>query len=181
MDTRNHSKVVNETSSMPVTKGHMSAELTASELRARRLLIGSLVVAGVLMVGVTVLLVLLSIDAYHATMTGAGPSPASVVVGLIRDAAIIFVAFETLLVGVLLILVMLQTRALIMLLRDEIQPMLRAVNETLATVRGTTTFVSEHVVSPVVKWSGYMAGMRRVVREISGLSKSIRDHSEGRD
>lgn len=147
-------------------------EPSPAELRARRLLITGLVIAGLLLVGLVVLLVFLSIDAYQATYAGTGPSPGSVVVGVLRDAAIIFVAFETLIIGVLLIILMLQVQSLIVLLRDEIKPMLEAANETLATVRGTTQFVSHSVVSPVVKWSGYLAGLRRIVREISGLTDS---------
>ena len=50
--------------------------------------------------------------------------------------------------------------------------MLEAANETLATVRGTTQFVSHNVVSPVVKWSGYLAGLQRMVRDIAGLRES---------
>lgn len=148
------------------------AKPSAAELRARRLLITGLVVAGLFLLGLIVLLVFLSVDAYQAAYTGAGPSPGSVVVGLLRDAAIIFVAFETLIIGLLLIILMLQVHSLVVLLRDEIKPMLEAVNETLATVRGTTQFVSHNVVSPVVKWSGYLAGLRRIVREISGLRES---------
>ena len=147
-------------------------ELSPAELRARRLLITGLVVAGLLLVGLVTLLVFLSIDAYQAAYTGAGPSPGSVVVGVLRDAAIIFVAFETLIIGLLLIILMLQVQSLVVLLRDEIKPMLEAANDTLATVRGTTQFVSHNVVSPVVKWSGYLAGVRRVVQEISGLRGS---------
>jgi len=149
-----------------------STEPSPAELRARRLLITGLVVAGLLLLGLVVLLVFLSIDAYQAAYTGAGSSPGSVVVGLLRDAAIIFVAFEMLIIGVLLIILMLQVQSLVVLLRDEIKPMLEAANETLATVRGTTQFVSHNVVSPVVKWSGYLAGLRRIVREISGLHES---------
>jgi len=147
-------------------------ELSPAELRTRRLLITGLVVAGLLLLGLVVLLVFLSVDAYQAAYAGTGPSPGSVVVGLLRDAAIIFVAFETLLIGLLLIVLMLQVQSLIVLLRDEIKPMLEAVNETLATVRGTTQFVSHNVVSPVVKWSGYLAGLRRIVQEIGGLRES---------
>jgi len=149
-----------------------STEPSPAELRARRLLITGLVVAGLLLLGLVVLLVFLSINAYQAAYTGAGPSPGSVVVGLLRDAAIIFVAFEMLIIGVLLIILMLQVQSLVVLLRDEIKPMLEAANETLATVRGTTQFVSHNVVSPVVKWSGYLAGLQRIVREISGLRES---------
>jgi len=149
-----------------------AVELSPAELRARRLLITGLVVAGLLLLGLIVLLVFLSVDAYQAAYEGAPPSPGEVVVGLLRDAAIIFVAFETLLIGVLLIILMLQVQSLVVLLRDEIKPMLEAANETLATLRGTTQFVSHNVVSPVMKWSGYLAGLRRIVREISGLRES---------
>jgi len=148
------------------------AEPSPAELRARRWLITGLIVAGLFLVGLIVSLVFLSVDAYQAAYTGAPPSPGSVVVGLLRDAAIIFVAFETLLIGLLLIILMLQVQSLVVLLRDEIKPMLEAVNETLATVRGTTQFVSHNVVSPVMKWSGYLAGLQRIVREIGGLRDS---------
>ena len=147
-------------------------EPSPAELRARRLLTIGLIVAGLFLVSVIVLLVFLSADAYQAASAGQGPTPGEIVVGLFRDAAIIFVAFETLLIGVLLIILMIQMQSLVTLLRDEIKPMLEAANETLATVRGTTQFVSHNVVSPVVKWSGYMAGLRRIVREISGLSEN---------
>ncbi len=147
-------------------------EPSPAELRARRLLTIGLIVAGLFLLSVVVLLVFLSMDAYQAAAAGQGPSPGEIVVGLLRDAAIIFVAFETLLIGILLIILMIQMQSLVVLLRDEIKPMLEAANETLATVRGTTQFVSHNVVSPVVKWSGYMAGLRRVVREITGLGES---------
>lgn len=169
-----------EDHSMPATESPVSLELetpatiepSPTELRARRLLVTGLIVAGLLLLGLVVLLVFLSVNAYQAAYTGTGPSPGSVVVGLLRDAAIIFVAFEMLLIGVLMIVLMLQVQSLIVLLRDEIKPMLEAANETLATVRGTTQFVSHNVVSPMMKWSGYVAGLRRVVREISGLRES---------
>lgn len=149
-----------------------SAEPSPAEIRARRLLITGLVVTGLLLLGLVALLVFLSMDAYQAEVAGIGPTPGQVVVGLLRDAAIIFVAFETSLIGILLIILMLQVQSLVVLLRDEIKPMLEAVNETLATVRGTTQFVSHNVVSPVVKWSGYLAGLQRMVRDITGLRES---------
>ena len=152
-------------------------ELSASERRARRLLIIILVVAGLLMVGLIVLLVFLSIDAYHTALgdTPTLPSPSAAIVAVLRDAAIVFVAFQTLIIGVLLIILMAQVQSLLVLLRDEIRPMLEAVNETLATVRGTTQFVSHNVVTPVMRWSSYLAGLRRILRDIGGLSKPDSD------
>lgn len=160
-----------ETETPPEPEPPAEVELSAAELRARRLLITGLVVVGLLLLGLVVLLVFLSVDAYQAASKGVGPTPGEVVIGLIRDAAIVFVAFETLVVGVLLIVLTIQVQSLVVLLRDEIRPMLEATNETLATVRGTTQFVSHSVVSPVIKWSGYLAGLRRIVREVSGLTK----------
>ena len=159
-------------SALPEPETPSAVELSPAELRARRWLITGLVVAGLLLVGLIVLLVFLSLDAYQATYAGTGPSPGAVVVSLLRDAAIIFVAFEMLIIGVLLIVLMLQVQSLVVLLRDEIKPMLEAANETLATVRGTTQFVSHSVVSPVMKWSGYLAGLQRIVREVTGLRES---------
>jgi hypothetical protein len=163
---------ITETPTPPAPASPETIEPSPAELRARRLLIGFLIGAGVFLISVIVLLVFLSIDAYQAASAGQGPSPGEIVVGLLRDAAIIFVAFETLLIGILLIVLMIQVQSLVVLLRDEIKPMLEAANETLATVRGTTQFVSHNVVSPVVKWSGYMAGLRRIVQEITGLGES---------
>lgn len=158
-----------ESPTSPESASPPPAELSHAEGKARRLLIVSLTVAGLFLVGLIALLVFLSIDAYHAAYAGAPPSPGSVVVSLLRDAAIIFVAFETLIIGILLIILMVQVQSLVVLLRDEIRPILEAANETLATVRSTTRFVSHNVVSPVVKWSGYLAGFQAILREVAGL------------
>jgi hypothetical protein len=158
-----------ESSAPPAPEITVPVEPSAAELRARRLLIIGLVVAAALLLGLIVLLVFLSVDAYQAAYAGAPPSPGTVVVGLLRDAAIVFVAFETLFIGILLIMLVLQLHSLTVLLREEIKPMLEAANDTVATVRGTTQFISHNVVSPVMKWSGYLAGLRRIVQELSGL------------
>jgi len=144
-------------------------ELSPAESKAQRILTIALVVVGIVLTGLIVLLVFLSISAYEAAYSGAAPSPGEVVVSLLRDAAIIFVAFETMVIGILLVILMVQMQSLLSLLRDEIKPMLEAANDTVATVRGTTQFVSHNVVSPVMKWSGYLAGVRRIAKEIIGL------------
>ncbi len=152
--------------------------LSPAEVRARRLFIIGVVVVALLLVGLVATLIFLSVGAYQATISGTGPTPGEVVVSIIRDAAIIFVAFETLIIGALLIILMLQMQSLIVLLRDEIQPMLEAIDDTVATVRGTTRFVSHNVVSPVMKWSGYLAGLRQIVRELGGLKPGASHQDE---
>jgi hypothetical protein len=162
---------MNEAASKPAESAAKTPvrEHSVAETRARRILIIGFTAAGLVLLGLVILLVILSMDAYRAAMTGAAPSPGEVVVSLLRDAALIFVAFETMVIGILLIILMVQMQALIVLLRDEIRPMLEAVNETVATVRGTTRFVSHNVVSPVIRLSGYLAGLRRIIRGIGEL------------
>lgn len=176
MEVGTHSP--SESPATPEPERLTSAGTSRAELRARRLLTVGLIAAGLLLLGLAALLTFLSVDAYQAAVSGAAPSPGGAVVGLLRDAAIVFVAFETLLIGALLIILMLQVQSLIVLLRDEVRPMLEAANETLATVRGTAQFVSHNVVSPVVKWSGYLAGLRRMVRGIGGLRGSLEEGSD---
>ena len=161
------------TSEAPLSPQPMETvdEVSPAERRAQHWFIGGALLAGLLMIGLIVLMVFLSIDAYRAASVGEAPSPGSVVVGLLRDTAIVFVAFESLLIGVLMIVLVIQVQSLIVLLRDEIRPMLEAANETMTTVRGTTKFVSHNVVSPVVRWSGYVAGIRHIRGDVSGLAK----------
>ncbi len=168
IDLENEVKASEEASDNAVSD---LTELSPAELRARRQLRWGLAIAAVVLLSIIALLVVLSINAYQATFAGVGPTPGEVVVSLLRDAAIIFVAFETLLIGVLLIILMIQVQSLVILLRDEIAPMLEALNETTATVRGTTKFVSHNLVSPVMKWSGYMAGLKRIAQELGDLVK----------
>lgn len=168
MENRTHEEAVSE---LP-QPSQPSAEMESpAEKRARRWFIGGAIIAALLLIGLIVVMVFLSISAYQAARAGVGPSPGGVVVGLLRDAAIIFVAFETLIIGILLIVLMLQLQSLIVLLRDEIRPMLEAANETMTTVRGTTKFVSHNVVSPVMKWSSNLAGARRILKEITQLRR----------
>jgi hypothetical protein len=100
--------------------------------------------------------------------------PAATVV--VRDIAIVFVAVTTFLMGLAMILLIFQIQVLIQVLRDEIQPLLRSVNDTASTVRGTTAFVSHNVVSPIIKWAGFTAGMRQVISDALAVIKAARPH-----
>jgi hypothetical protein len=54
------------------------------------------------------------------------------------------------------------------MLQNEVQPIIKDAQDTVNTVRGTTAFVSENVVNPVVKTSSTLVGMRRAVSSITG-------------
>lgn len=83
---------------------------------------------------------------------------------VVRDLAIILLAVESLVVGVVLIVLVWEVRNLAKLLREEIKPILESADETARTVRGTTVFVSENLVNPMVRASGFASGVMQALR-----------------
>jgi len=83
--------------------------------------------------------------------------------GKIRDIFIIFMALEFLLIGIVMIILIIQLARLTLLLQNEISPILESTQETANTLRGTTVFLSEHLVEPVMKMNQYLAGMNRII------------------
>jgi fucose permease len=81
----------------------------------------------------------------------------------IRDLFIIFVAFEFLIIGVALVLLLVQLARLVNLLQNEIGPILDSASEAAQTMRGTSRFLSDRLVAPVVKISAGVAGFRRAL------------------
>jgi hypothetical protein len=79
----------------------------------------------------------------------------------VRDIFIIFMAFESLIIGAALVILVIQIAGLINLLQNEVRPILQSTSETVNTLRGTTEFLSENLVEPVIKLNSYLAGLRK--------------------
>ncbi len=88
--------------------------------------------------------------------------------GIARDIAIIVLAVESIVVGILLAVLVFQVIRLVKLLREEVLPILNSTQETVSTVRGTATFMSDHLIQPVVKVSSFAAGARQAVSTLLG-------------
>jgi hypothetical protein len=109
---------------------------------------------------VAVLLLALAVGAAFAVFAlASNPAQAETV----RDIVIIFMGAESLLLGLALIILMVQLARLTALLQDEVRPMLRSTNDTIETLRGTTRFLSDNLVSPVIRANGAAAAVQRVV------------------
>ena len=93
----------------------------------------------------------------------------------IRDIVIIFMAVESLIIGLTLIILIIQLAKLTTLLQNEIRPILDSTNETLQTLRGTTTFLSNNLVKPVIKANSTVAAVKQALGLI-GIGRS--DSSE---
>ena len=94
----------------------------------------------------------------------------------VRDVAIALLALESVVIGVLLALVLLQLRKLVRLLRDEIAPILDSAGDTATAVHGTVDFVSQTVVDPLVKIHSYSTGVRQVLRSFFLVGRKIKGH-----
>lgn len=89
----------------------------------------------------------------------------------IRDIFIIFMALESLLLMLVLVILIVQIARLINLLQNEIKPILDSTNETVSTLRGTTAFLSDNLVEPVIKLNEYTAGLQQLMAALGLLRK----------
>jgi hypothetical protein len=92
----------------------------------------------------------------------------------VRDIAIVLLALESVVIGILLAVMLVQLRKLIRMLREEIAPLLDSAQETLQTVKGTTSFVSQNVVHPLIKVSSYSAGALETLRNLVFIGRRLR-------
>lgn len=88
----------------------------------------------------------------------------------VRDIFLIFMAFESLIIGAALVILVIQVASLINLLQNEVKPILKSTSETVNTLRGTTAFLSENMVEPVIKLNSYLAGLKKFT-DLIGFKK----------
>jgi len=92
-------------------------------------------------------------------------------VAVVRDVAIIVLAVESIVIGVMLIVLIWEIRSLAKLLREEIKPILDSADETVRTMRGTTTFVSQTLVNPIVRVSSFVSGVGQALHILTRRKK----------
>jgi hypothetical protein len=101
----------------------------------------------------------------------------------LRDIAFIILGVESIILMVLVIVVIVLLIVVVILIHEKLIPAIEQINksmnavsksitevqETVHTVRGTTTFVSDKVVSPFIEISSYAAGAARILKGIRDL------------
>lgn len=91
-----------------------------------------------------------------------------VVANRLRDISIIVLAITLIVLDIVLLLLMWQIIKLLTFLLTELKPVLESLQETSSTVRGTASFVSEGVTSPMIDVSAKTAGAKGSVRFVLG-------------
>jgi polyferredoxin len=90
----------------------------------------------------------------------------------LRDIAIIFLIFQLLLVTIILGGLAAGLVFLIIVLKDQVIPLLTELTETAKRLRGTTEFITEEAVKPIIKSAGQAAKWRATVRAITGQDRA---------
>src|SRR5579859_785723 len=133
------------------------APSTPADRQRRLIIIGAVLVAVIVLAG----LITGAIVLFNNPVAAAN----------VRDVMIIFMALEFIVIGAALVVLMFQLAVLTNMLQHEIKPILDSTNETINTVRGTTTFLSENLVEPVVKLNSYLAAFTQVVDSLGALGR----------
>lgn len=94
----------------------------------------------------------------------------------IRDVFIIFMALESMVIGLALIILIVQLAQLSNLLQNEVKPILDSTQETVSTLRGTTRFLSDNLVEPVIKLNQYLAGLQAITKFVRPARKRKQKH-----
>ena len=135
--------------SLPPAQDQGSAEPPADDRRMRTYVV----------IGAVVLVAILVASGFAVAAMLRSPEQTEV----IRDIVIIFMAAEALIIGLALVLLIVQIARLTALIQNEIRPILLSTQETLDTVRGTTAFLGNNLVDPVIKANSSLAAVRRAL------------------
>jgi hypothetical protein len=166
--SNNHSPVVS--TAEPSTEKPISTKpLVSQRTRRTSAIIGAIVF--LVVVAGLVALAYFAYTAYDRVPVGVVSATAR-----FRDMSIIVIALETLVLMLLVLFVIVLLVVMVIMTYDRVIPLLEQMNrtmntvgDTVQTVRGTTTFVSEKLVSPVIEVSSYAAGVARILKGIIDL------------
>jgi len=85
---------------------------------------------------------------------------------VLRDILVIFLAFESILLLILMGFVLLQLQSVIQYLNGEVRPILNNVQESVSQVTSTSNFVRESVAEPFIEARSTAAGVSQTMRAL---------------
>ncbi len=89
----------------------------------------------------------------------------------LRDIAVIFIVFLLLVVTILLAGITAGLLYLIMQIKDRVIPAIEELTSTLKRVKGTTEFVTEEAVKPIISVASSIAGVRAMAKTFTERPK----------
>ena len=150
-----------DTGTVETQNTSIQSKTETKQLRKQRLTIAGIVILVIVILGLLVTGLVFLINPNLTTID---------VVDRVRDIFIILMALESLLIGLVLIVLIVQIARLTNLLDNELKPILNSTNETISNLRGTTKFLSDNLVEPVIKLNEILAVFQRML-DIIKLTK----------
>jgi hypothetical protein len=88
---------------------------------------------------------------------------------VLKDVVIILAALASIVVLALLALLVLQIMSLVRQIRAETKPLIDETQRTMQTVRGTSTFIGNELVKPLITAVSVVTGVQRGLRVLGDL------------
>jgi hypothetical protein len=85
-----------------------------------------------------------------------------------RDLLIIILAIESMMIGMGLLLMLWEIYKLIVLLREEVMPLIHSTKQTVEQIQHTTTFIGQSVAEPVISTRGFLTGAKAMIDTLRG-------------
>jgi len=125
-----------------------------------------------IMIGAGVVLMVIGFLTVLAVILAINAKTAAPGVRVVRDLLIITMSLEVVIVGAGITIFLVQLARLINLARNEIEPLVEAVHDTVTTIRGTALFLSKNVVEPVTSISSVVRGLGKVAGDVDAIRKA---------
>jgi hypothetical protein len=136
-----------------IVNGSIEDKSASKDQNKQRLLVAGLVIFGIVILGLLITGIVFLVS----------PGLTSIdTVSRLRDIFIILMALESLLIGLALTILIIQIARLTNLLENEVKPILDSTNETISNLRGTTKFLSDNLVEPVIRLNELLAVFQRI-------------------
>ncbi len=90
---------------------------------------------------------------------------------LIRDISIVAYVIETFVVLIALVVLVIQLAKLINITKTGVQPILKTTGETMNSVKGTVTFLSNNLIEPTIQVNAKVNGITRAADTILKIFK----------
>lgn len=88
-----------------------------------------------------------------------------------RDIMIVYLGFLWVIVVLLLAVLVGVLVWVALMIKDKVIPLLQSIQETMVRVKGTTEFVSEEIVSPIISFSGSVSRARAMSKTLTARPK----------
>jgi len=151
----------------------LEGPISTKPLLSKRARVTTTIVSAIVLLVVVAVLVGLGYLMYTSYDRAGDAVPGTV---RLRDMSFIVLAVETMVVMILLLIITVLLAVIIVMAYDRVIPILEQINravgeaaDTVQNVRGTTAFIGEKVVNPVIEVSSYASGVRRVLKGILDL------------